>query len=263
MNFTAVFFSLLAYLTFILFVGGLTARIIVYAKTPTPLKIPITPAPKTALGVFFRMLGEVFLFKRIMLTNTTLWVGAGIFHLCLWLVIIRHLRYFFYPVPEWIISMQTIGYYAGIVMPFALLFLLSRRLWSEKEVYISIFSDYFALFLLLIISGTGIWMTTHGRIFLIDVKAFLLGLYSFSFQPPPTHPLFVAHLLAVFTLLIYFPWSKLMHAPGIFFAPTLFQKHNIEKKRHVNPWDYDVEPEPFYTMEDVKAGRAGLRKTKD
>jgi nitrate reductase gamma subunit len=199
------------------------------------------------------MLGEVLLFRRLIKSNTALWIGAGIFHISFWLVIIRHLRYFFYPVPEWILSMQKVGYYAGLVMPFALLFLLSRRLWSEREIYISVFTDYFTLFLLLLISGTGIWMSTYGRIFLIDVKAYLLGLYSFSFQAPPKHPLFITHLMAVFTFLLYFPWSKLLHAPGVFFSPALFQRHNIEKKRHINPWDYPVEAEPFYTLEDIKA----------
>ncbi|NQS99015.1 MAG: respiratory nitrate reductase subunit gamma [candidate division Zixibacteria bacterium] len=259
MSFAGVFFSLLAYAALLLFVIGLIARIIFYAKTPTPLKIPITPAPKTAFGVFLRMLADLFLFRRVLRSNLWLWAGAGIFHICLWLVIIRHLRYFLYPVPDWVMAMQDVGYYAGYAMPFALLFLLARRLWYEKEVYISTFADYFALLLLFTIACTGLWMTYHGRVFLIDVKAFILGLYSFSFKPPSTHPLFIIHLLSVFTLLVYFPWSKLLHAPGIFFSPSFFQKHNIEKKRHINPWDYDVEPEPFYTLKD-KEILADLKK---
>jgi nitrate reductase gamma subunit len=234
-----------------------------YAKTPTPLKIPITPAPKTAWGVIVKMASEVLFFRRVLLTNLTLWIGAIVFHICFWLVIIRHLRYFFYPVPEWIMSMQTLGIYAGIILPFATVYLLCRRLWSERELYLSMFSDYFTLFLLLIIAGTGLWMKYHARIFLIDVKAFVLGLYSFSFEPPSTHPLFLIHLLAVSTLLIYFPWSKLLHAPGVFFSPTLFQRHNIEKKTHKNPWDYDVEAEPFYTLEDVIAQKAKEKALKE
>jgi hypothetical protein len=39
--------------------------------------------------------------------------------------------------------------------------------------------------------------------------------------------------------MIYFPFSKLLHAGGIFFSPSRNQPYQVQKrdKRYVNPWD--------------------------
>jgi nitrate reductase gamma subunit len=57
---------------------------------------------------------------------------------------------------------------------------------------------------------------------------------------PPQHPLFLAHLILVCSLMIYFPFSKLMHAGGIFFSPTRNQRDNVLAQRYVNPWNEEV-----------------------
>ncbi|MEM2030105.1 MAG: menaquinol oxidoreductase, partial [Archaeoglobaceae archaeon] len=38
-------------------------------------------------------------------------------------------------------------------------------------------------------------------------------------------------------LLAYFPFSKLMHAGGIFLSPTRNMPNNNRAERHVNPWN--------------------------
>ncbi len=250
MSFAGIVFSVLAYLVTIIFVFGLLHKIVQYARTPSPLRIPLTPAPETRTGVLFRLLGEGFLFKQLFKTNFVLWLGAWLFHVSFLLVVLRHLRYFLYPVPEWVMALQTIGIYAGYVLPFTLLYLLGRKFFMERNVYISNPVDYYMLFLLIGIAGTGIWMKYFGRVFLIDVKAYILALYTFSFDAPSVHPLFVVHLLLVFVLVAYFPFSKLLHAPGVFFSPSFAQPNDIQRKRYVNPWDYDVPGEPFYTWKD-------------
>jgi hypothetical protein len=40
----------------------------------------------------------------------------------------------------------------------------------------------------------------------------------------------------VSVLLFYFPFSKLMHAPGVFFSPTRNLPNDNRAVRHVNPW---------------------------
>jgi nitrate reductase gamma subunit len=52
----------------------------------------------------------------------------------------------------------------------------------------------------------------------------------------PTDGIFIIHITLVFALLIYFPFSKLMHSGGIFFSPTRNQVDNARDKRLVNPW---------------------------
>ena len=44
------------------------------------------------------------------------------------------------------------------------------------------------------------------------------------------------HLLLVCVLMIVFPFSKLLHAPGLFFSPTRNQADNPRERRHVAPW---------------------------
>jgi len=231
---------IVAYLVAAVFVAGLASRIYVWAATPVPLKIPTTPAPKTYQGVAVRMLGEVLVFNSLFRANKLLWVGAWAFHGCFVLIIIRHLRYFLYPVPDWVMFMQTPGIWAGFLFPLPILFLLARRLTLPRVIYVSILPDYFALALLGSIAGTGILMRYVDRVYLVDVKAFILGLLTLNPVSPPASAYFLAHILLVCTLLAYFPFSKLMHAPGIFFSPTRNSRNNSRRVRHTNPWDSKV-----------------------
>ncbi|MFQ5409609.1 MAG: hypothetical protein ACE5FI_14460, partial [Anaerolineales bacterium] len=53
----------------------------------------------------------------------------------------------------------------------------------------------------------------------------------------PAHPLFLAHFALVLILVAYFPYGKLLHAPGVFFSPTRNQADDGRRRLHVNPWD--------------------------
>ena len=44
------------------------------------------------------------------------------------------------------------------------------------------------------------------------------------------------HLLLVVILMIVFPFSKLLHAPGLFFSPSRNQVDNPREQRHLAPW---------------------------
>jgi len=254
MNLPTILFSILGWITIILFVGGLIYRLYVYAKTPMPLKIPIN-TPPTMLGVIINMIIEVTLFRKVFKTNKFLWFAAWFFHAALLLVILRHLRFFMYPVPGWVMAFYSIGIYAGYVMLVSLILFLARRFVAERNSYVSLPIDYYILFLLIGIAGSGLWMNYNARIYLIDVKAFILGLFSFSLNAPEMQPLLVIHILMVFALFAYFPFSKLLHAPGVFFSPTMIQRNDIEIRRKVNPWDYDVPSEPFYVWENFDEKR--------
>ena len=49
------------------------------------------------------------------------------------------------------------------------------------------------------------------------------------------------HLWLVATLMIVFPFSKLLHAPGLFFSPTRNQVDNPREKRHIANWAKSLE----------------------
>ena len=88
-----VFFALLFYVATAILVVGLAYKIVDYARTPAPLKIPTTPAPTTTGGVALRMFREVVFFESLFKANLWIWVFGWLFHAALLLVLLRHLRY--------------------------------------------------------------------------------------------------------------------------------------------------------------------------
>ena len=74
-----------------------------------------------------------------------------------------------------------------------------------------------------------------------DHEAFFLGLMLFSWQELPADPVLLVHLTLVASLMIVFPVSKLLHAPGILFSPTLNQADNPREQRHVAGWSAQID----------------------
>ena len=121
-------------------------------------------------------------------------------------------------------------------MVIGLLGLLARRIFVARVKYISAPSDYLMLVLILAIGLTGLAMKFITHTDIIAVKEFMLGLMYLDIQPMPTDVLFIAHLSLVISLMLVFPFSKLLHAPGLFFSPTRNQVDNPREKRHVAGW---------------------------
>ncbi len=210
-------------------------------KTPAPLKIPTTPAPTTQSGVVARMAREVVFFESLFKGNKWTWLFGWMFHVGLALVLVRHLRYFMDPIPGVIVFLQPFGKYAGFAMAIGLLGLWGRRFFVERIRYITNPSDHLMLALLVAIGGSGLTMKFVAHTDIVAVKTFFLGLMSFSLQPLPTDPLLLVHLALVALLMIIFPISKLLHAPGIFFSPTRNQVDNPRERRHVVPWAAELD----------------------
>jgi len=233
------FYALSFYLATLIFIGGLAYKIYQYAKTPAPLKIATMPAPLTRGGVVVKMLSEVIFFSSLFRSNKWIWLFGLMFHLALWIVLLRHLRYFMEPVLTIVVLLQPFGKYASFFMLLGLLGLLGRRLLIERIRYISSPSDYLMLFLLLIIGASGTMMTFVNHTDIVQLKAFMLSVMYFdlfNWQPLPTDFALLVHLGAVIILMIIFPFSKLLHAPGVFFSPSRNQVDNAREKRHVAPW---------------------------
>ena len=232
-------FNLLAYVAAAIFVLGFLSKVIVYFKTPSPLKIPVTPAPKSSAGVVIRLIPEILFFRSLLKGGTAekiLWFAGWLFHVSLLLIVLRHLRYFTYPVPEWIMSMQQIGIWAAWVFPIVLLILIVRRFLNDRFATISLFQDYFVLILIISIGLSGLLLKYFMRTNLVDVKAFILGLLTLNPVTVPDSPLFLIHLGLILFLLAYFPISKLMHAWGVLMSPTRLQTDTPREARHVAPW---------------------------
>jgi nitrate reductase gamma subunit len=229
-------FAILFYAATAIMAVGLAFKVVQYARTPAPLKIPTTPAPVTTGGVVLRILREVVLFESLFKSNKWIWLFGYMFHAALLLAMMRHLRYFIHPVWDWVALVQPFGMYAGFAMLAGLGALWFRRIFVQRIRYISGPSDHLMLVLLIGITVSGLAMSFVARTDIIALKQFMLGLMRLDWQPMPTEPILMAHLGMVIALMIVFPFSKLLHTPGLFFSPTRNQVDNAREKRHLAPW---------------------------
>ena len=240
-------FAILFYFALAVFIVGLAYKIRQYWNTPAPLKIPTMPAPVTQSGVIFRMFREVVFFESLFRSTKWTWLFGWMFHLGLALAFVRHLRYvissdvFFWPlIDNW--PVQFAGQYASFMMLAGLLGLLGRRIFVDRVRYISAPSDYLMLILILVITISGIIMSFVLPIDIVALKAFMMDLITTdSGHEFPVSAFLVIHLGLVALLAIIFPFSKLLHAPGIFFSPTRNQVDNPREKRHVADWALKLE----------------------
>ena len=222
------------------FVAGLARKILQYARTPAPLKIPTTPAPVTRAGVAGRLVREVVLFESLFKASKWTWLFGWVFHAALLVVLVGHLRYFTEPVWAPVALVQGIAPYAGLAMIAGLVGLWARRFLVDRVRYISAPSDHLMLALLVAIGGTGVAMRFGVHTDIVALKAFALGLVRFDWQPIPSDGVLLLHLVLVAALMAVFPFSKLLHAPGLFFSPTRNQADDPRERRHVTPWAASV-----------------------
>ena len=237
--------------------------------------------PTTMWGVWVRMALEVLLFRSLF-RNTALdfrhgrayyssskwlWIFALAFHYSFLVVLIRHLRFFLEPVP-WVISaidsldgFLEIGLYpfswlpglmlSGVVLLGAATYLFLRRVVMPQIRYISLANDWFPLLLIIHIAATGILMRYILKVDVVGVKELTMGLVRFSPSiPESVGVLFYMHLFLVCALFAYFPFSKLMHAPGVFLSPTRNMINNNRVVRHINPWNPKVKFHHYHEYED-------------
>jgi len=280
----------LPYLALGFFLLGFIVRLLLWARSPVPFRIVTTCGqgkslpwikanplenPSGTPGVLARMAGEILLFRSLF-RNTKfdlsgdrlgydsakwLWFFALVFHWSLFVILVRHLRFFLEPVGPWVTGLALLDGFLEISSPplfltniailLGLSFLLLRRLLSAKLRYISLFSDYFAVLLLGGIVATGILMRHFYPVDILAIKALARGWASFTpVLPQGLSPLFYVHLFLISCLLVWFPASKLMHLGGVFLSPTRNLAGNSRSKRHVNPWNAPVKVHPYKDYED-------------
>jgi nitrate reductase gamma subunit len=220
-------------------VGGVAWRVLEYARVPAPLKIPTTPAPMTRAGAAGRVAREVVLFESLFRSNKWIWLFGWLFHVALALVLLRHLRYFIEPVWGWVAFAQPFGVYAGFALLAGLAGLWARRFLLERMRYISTWSDHLMLALLAGIAFSGLAMKYVAHTDIVGLKEFMRGLIVFDWQPLPADPLLLIHLSLVLLLMVVFPASKLLHAPGVFFSPSRNQADDSRERRHLAAWARD------------------------
>ena len=287
-----LFGVVLPYLAFAIFIIFFIAKVLDWAKSPVPFRIPTTcgqanslpwikqnklDCPSTKAGVMGRMLLEVFLFRSLFRNTQAeihegpklaygsskfLWLFGLLFHYSFLTIVLRHLRFFTDPIPAFVHALEfgdgfmqvgaPVLYQTDLVFMGAVTFLLLRRLVLPNIRYISLVSDYFPLLLILGIGTTGILMRYVVRVDVISIKMLTHGLVTFSpFIADSVSGIFFVHLFLITVLLAYFPFSKLMHAGGVFLSPTRNMANNSRMVRHINPWnDPSIKPHSYAGYED-------------
>lgn len=241
-----LFGVVIPYTAFAIFTVGIIYRVIKWARSPVPFRIPTTcgqqkslswikannlESPYNLAGVIGRMALEV-LFFRSLFRNTKmefkegprliyggdkwLWLAAIAFHWSLLVILIRHNRFFMEPVPSCLVFLQYLDslmqvgipavFMSSVVITLALLYLLWRRLAIPQVRYISLPADYFPLFLLLGIALSGICMRHFVKVDLRAVKELAIGIVTF-------HPKAPAGIGVLFYIHLFFVCTLLAYFP--------------------------------------------------
>jgi nitrate reductase gamma subunit len=224
----------LPYITILVFILGMIYRIKMWTSLATP-KMTLFPAPSPGGERFIEILKETFLFKSLFKGDKNLWAMGWLFHVMLLLIFIGHFRVFAWlpdrmlqtigMTPENIDTMSLVsGGAAGIVILVSLFIILGRRFGVKRVRQISESGDYFALILILLIVLTGDVMRFVSHIDLAQTREYFQGLILFTLTPLPVNSWFIFHYLLAQILIMYIPFSKILHFGGIFFSEALVHK---------------------------------------
>ena len=208
-------------------VAGLACRTVAWVRAPVPLPMPLPPAPATWAGVALRMFREAVLFETLFRASRWTWLFGWVFHAALLLVLVRHAWLFADPVPVWVGPLLGAGKWLSALLLGSLGALLARRILVARVRYVSVPSDYLMLLLILTIAGSGAWLGHVDPRSLPAAREFALGLVHLEARPLPVDPVLWLHLGGAGLLVALLPFSKLLHAPGVFLTPTRRRPHRI------------------------------------
>lgn len=306
LSLTTLFGIVVPYTAFVVLLAGFVYRVVKWGKSAVPFCIPTTCGqqqslpwikqnkienPSSTWGVIGRMLLEITLFRSLFRNTKTekrgnklafgsakwLWFGSLVFHWSLLIIVLRHLRFVLNPVPGVIKGLESLDSFLQIGVPLlyitdmliiaALTYLFLRRVIIPQIKYISLATDYYPLCLLLGVATTGILMRYFFSVNIVGVKELTMSLVSLKpVVSDEIGTIFYIHVFLVSSLVAYFPWSKLMHAGGIFMSPTRNLANNSRMVRHINPWNYEVKTHLYSEYEDDfrdKMRKAGLPLEKE
>lgn len=288
---SSLFAIFIPYFALLFFTVGFIYRVIKWASSPVPFHIPTisgqqkslpwikddkTDSPSTTGGIIKRLALDILFFRPLLKNEKVeleapyrllfkpsflLWLGAMAFHWSFLMILLRHLRFFFEPVPSLVVfflrldsifqGLIPILYISDIFILLSLAYLFLRRIIYPQIKYISIPSDYFVLLIILGIALSGVLLRLVFKVDLVQVKEWMMSMLRFRpILPKGVNLLFYIHLFFVSLLTLYFPMSKLMHMPGIFLSPTKNLTNTSRNNRHINPWNYPVKVHTYEEYEE-------------
>jgi nitrate reductase gamma subunit len=215
----------LPYLAVAMFLIGMALRTWNWLRKPVPFQLTLFPAQHGVVSQAAAVAKELLLFQGLYRGDRRLWCWAWLMHVALAAIILGHVvgiafvsRQFTYlgasPATSKALSL-TFGVIFGLLFVLSVLALCYRRTTIPEVKRLSDPADYFDLALLLAIAVTGLHMRlTTPEVDPVAVRTYLWGLLTFRPVAIPTAWIFVSHFALVNVLLMYFPFSKLVHLTG-------------------------------------------------
>lgn len=202
-----------------------------------PGAITLFPAPESRAGMFGGIVKETLLFPGVFKGDRKLWVIAWLFHLTLALIVVGHIRVFTGVIDGILLSTgltvadinslsAAFGGAAGIIIMVTAFLLVIRRLTLNRVREITNPADYLALLLILAVGISGNAMRFGAHFDLSRTRLYFSQLFTFSLAgiSVPQDGIFQLHFLLVQLLVIYIPFSKILHFGGIFFTQAAIKK---------------------------------------
>ena len=211
---------------------GMIWRVGGYVRAPLPNPIPLTPAPRTYIGVLQRLILEGFLFRSLLRADPFGWLLGWTFHVALLLTVVRHLWLIADLTTElgrWVLVLYPAGPWLSGCLLGSVLGLGARRVFVARIRYISAPADYLWLGLLLGLGGTGVVIGYVDTPNLAAVRHFALAWLVGNFAPLPQSGWLFSHLMLAAVLIFLLPFGKLMHAPGVFLSPTFAAREQAKR----------------------------------
>jgi nitrate reductase gamma subunit len=214
---------------------GTVCRIWQWFKIPLPLRIGLSPIPKTYTGVVGLIASEFLVFRTLFKSEKAFWFVIWPFHIAGLFTLGNHvlgladgLIEAYLPgmvIPQIKEILFVLGFVAWVLIAL-LLYVLVRRYYNVEIRKMSFFSDYLAIFIILGLISAGAYMAFFTETDMAEVARWGTGL--FMFKPEPVGNLiFSIHFLFAQALFIYFPFSKLFHPLGQIASRMMTQKEEL------------------------------------
>ncbi len=225
--------KVLPYITLLVFFFGLIYRLNRWRKAGVA-NMALFPKASGNKGEMRRKVwGEIILFSTFRKENRQLWWSTWLLHASLVLIVLGHSRL----ITDWplrgLLGMSEgavgnlsawSGGAVGIIALITLVVLGFRRVTVRRAREISSGEDYLLLLLLLAIVVTGNSLRFQLHFDVTVAQAYFASLLTPTAIAVPMIPMFLVHFLLVQIMLMYLPFGKLLHVPGIFYSKPLLAR---------------------------------------
>jgi len=223
----------------LVFVIAMVFRVRSWMRLPAPsMTLFPAPSPEGKANVLNTAKEAVF-FRSLYKGDRALWLFAWAFHVVLALIFVGHVRVVS-NVDQVFMSMgmteagiqgmsSGAGGAAGVIILVTAVVLLLRKLLIPRVKEITSVSDILALVLIGAILVTGNMMRFGAEHFDLNLtREYFANLASFGGAADAQalqNGVFLTHMGLALLLLMYIPFSKILHFGGIFFTHHLIRKH--------------------------------------